>query len=230
MVTPLPRTAAEILTRLPRVYGAAGDPERAVAMAAYMRDLFPFLGIPAPTQKLLAREVLAGLDRPTEADLRAVTTHCWQMPEREYQYFACGLLRRHARILKPGFLSVARILVTTKPWWDTVDALAAHTVGPMVARHPELLAAMDEWAVDEDMWLVRTAILHQLTYKEATDSKRLFHYCSQQAGHQDFFVRKAIGWALREYAKTNPAEVRAFVHAHSGRLSALSVREALKNL
>jgi 3-methyladenine DNA glycosylase AlkD len=230
MVTPLPRTAAEILARLPRVYGAAADPERAAAMAAYMRDRFPFLGIPAPAQKLLAREVLAGLDRPTEADLRAVTTHCWRMPEREYQYFACGLLRRHARVLGAGFLPVARTLVTTKPWWDTVDALAAHTVGPLVARHPELVATMDEWAVDDDMWLVRTAILHQLTYKEATDAKRLFHYCSQQAGHPDFFVRKAIGWALREYAKTDPAEVRAFVHAHTARLSALSVREALKNL
>ena len=230
MVTPLPRTAAEILTRLPRVYGAAADPERAVAMAAYMRDRYPFLGIPAPAQKLLAREVLAGLDRPAEADLRAVTTHCWRMPEREYQYFACGLLRRHARVLNAGFLHVARFLVTTKPWWDTVDALAAHTVGPLVARHPELLATMDEWAVDEDLWLVRTAILHQLTYKEATDAKRLFHYCSRQAGHPDFFVRKAIGWALREYAKTDPAEVRAFVHAHEARLSALSVREALKNL
>jgi len=155
-----------------------------------------------------------------------VTTHCWRMPEREYQYFACGLLRRHARVLKPGFLSVARTLVTTKPWWDTVDALAAHTVGPMVARHPELLATMDEWAVEEDLWLVRTAILHQLTYKEATDAKRLFHYCSQQAGHPDFFVRKAIGWALREYAKTDPAEVRAFVHAHEAPDCAASSTDA----
>ena len=86
----------------PPVYGTAGDPERAVAMAAYMRDRYPFLGILAPAQKLLAREVLAGLDRPTEADLRAVTTHCWRMPEREYQYFACGLLRRHARVLTPA--------------------------------------------------------------------------------------------------------------------------------
>jgi 3-methyladenine DNA glycosylase AlkD len=230
MVTPLPPTAAAILTRLPKIYAAAADPERAVAMAAYMRDQFPFLGLPAPTQRLLAREVMAGVDRPDEHDLRSVATACWRLPEREYQYFACFLLRRHARVLGPGFLDVARHLVTTKAWWDTVDALAAHTVGPMVARHPALVAVMDRWAVDDDLWLVRTAILHQLTYKEQTDAKRLFHYCSQQAGHRDFFVRKAIGWALREYAKTAPAEVRAFVQAHASRLSALSVREALKNL
>ena len=88
---------------------------------------------------------------------------------------------------------------------------------------------MDAWVADDDKWLVRTAILHQLTYKEATDARRLFHHCAVQAGHPDFFVRKAIGWALREYAKTAPGEVRAFVHAHETRLSALSVREALRN-
>jgi 3-methyladenine DNA glycosylase AlkD len=230
MVTPLPRTAAAIVTRLPAVYGAAADPERAVAMAAYMRDQFPFLGIPSPVQKRLAREVMAGIDRPDERDLRSVSTICWRMSEREYQYFACGLLRRHVRGCGPGFLTVARHLVTTKPWWDTVDALAAHTVGPLVARHPELVASMDEWAVDEDMWLVRTAILHQLTFKEATDAQRLFRYCRQQAAHKDFFVRKAIGWALREYARTDPAAVRAFVHGHASRLSGLSVREATKHM
>ena len=89
---------------------------------------------------------------------------------------------------------------------------------------------MDGWATGDDIWLVRTAILHQLTYKEATDAKRLFHYCTLQAGHRDFFIRKAIGWALREYAKTDPAAVRTYVHAHQSRLSTLSVREALRNL
>ena len=116
--------------------------------------------------------------------------------------------------------------MTTKPWWDTVDALAARVVGPLVARHPELVAAMDEWAVDDDMWVVRTALLHQLIYKEATDAERLFDYCSRQAGHTDFFMRKAIGWALREYAKTDPAAVRAFVHAHAAAVRAVRARGA----
>jgi 3-methyladenine DNA glycosylase AlkD len=222
--------ATELVLRLTRVYGSAGDPARATAMAAYMRDQFPFLGIPAPAQKALSREVVAGLSRPGEDDLRVVAQECWALPEREYQYFACGFLRRNARVCSPGFLPTARLLLTTKAWWDTVDALAAHLIGPMVARHPELVTAMDEWVLDDDKWLVRTAILHQLGYKEATDGRRLFHYCAVQAGHEDFFVRKAIGWALREYAKTAPDEVRTFVHAHEIRLSALSVREARKNL
>ncbi len=111
-----------------------------------------------------------------------------------------------------------------------MDALAAHLVGPLVARHPELVSTMDAWIEDEDMWLVRTAILHQLGYKEATDAARLFRYCTAQAEHRDFFIRKAIGWALREYGKTDPAGVRGYVRAHESQLSALSIREALKNL
>jgi 3-methyladenine DNA glycosylase AlkD len=224
-MTPL---AAEVLDRLSRVYGGARDPERAPAMAAYMREQFPFLGLQSPVQRVLAREVLAGLPRPAEDDLRAVAEGCWALPEREYQYFACGLLRRHARVCSAGFLDTARHLVVTKPWWDTVDTLAAHLVGPLVSAHPVLLSTMDEWVGDADMWLVRTAILHQLRYKEETDAGRLFRYCTRQAGHPDFFVRKAIGWALREYAKTDPAAVRAYVSAH--RLAPLSMREALKNL
>jgi len=199
-------------------------------MAAYMRDQFPFLGIPGPTQRTLALEVLAGLPRPAEEDLREVALGCWALAEREYQYFACGWLRRHARVCSAGFVETARYLIVTKSWWDTVDALAAHLVGPLVARHPALVSTMDSWLTDDDLWLVRTAILHQLRYKEQTDAVRLFRYCTAQAEHRDFFVRKAIGWALREYAKTDPAAVRAYVHAHESRLSALSVREALKNL
>ncbi len=225
-----PPVAAEVLTRLTQVYGAARDPARAAPMAAYMRDRFPFLGIPSPAQKALAREIVAGLPAPTEADLRAVAEGCWTLPEREYQYFACGWLRRHAGICGPGFLDTAQFLVTTKPWWDTVDALAAHLVGPLVTRHPALAATMDAWIGDPDVWLVRTALLHQLTYREATDAARLFRHCTRQAGHPDFFVRKAIGWALRQYARTDPDAVGRYVREHRTRLSPLSVREATKHL
>jgi 3-methyladenine DNA glycosylase AlkD len=226
----MPAYADTVLTRLAEAYGAARDPVRAAGAAAYMRHRFPFLGIAAPAQKALSREVLAGLPTPSERDLTAVARACWALPEREHQYFAVGLLRRHVRVCSPAFLPVARELVTTKPWWDTVDALAGRVVGPLVAAHPELATTMDDWSSDDDLWLVRTAILHQLFYRSATDTGRLFGYCARQAGHRDFFVRKAIGWALREYAKTDPDAVRDFVAQHRDRLSGLSVREALKNL
>jgi 3-methyladenine DNA glycosylase AlkD len=222
--------ARTVLDRLVPAFEAAADPAKAVPMRAYMRDQFPFLGIRSTEQVALGRQVLAGLPRPGEDDLRAVSLACWALPEREYQYFACGLLRRYVRVCSADYLDTARELIVTKPWWDTVDSLAAHLVGPLVAQHPALLSTMDEWSGATDMWLVRTAILHQLRYREATDVIRLFRYCTAQAGHQDFFIRKAIGWALREYAKTAPDAVRAYVRAHESRLSALSLREAQKNL
>jgi 3-methyladenine DNA glycosylase AlkD len=223
--TPLART---ILDRAVVTYSGASDPTAAMAMRAYMRDGFPFLGIKTTERRALSRRVLKGLPRPTGDDLRAVGLGCWELPEREYQYFAVDWLVRHAKVAGPGFLTTAETLITTKSWWDTVDALAANVVGTIVARHPETASTMDKWIEDENLWLARTALLHQLRYRGDTDAERLFGYCVAQAGHSDFFIRKAIGWALREYAKTDPDAVHAFVGRTT--LSNLSVREALKNL
>ncbi|MFE0404862.1 MULTISPECIES: DNA alkylation repair protein [Streptomyces] len=231
-VPDVPRSvlADTVTERLTAVYGAAADPERAAAMRAYMKDVAPFLGIPSPERRALSRSVLQGTPRPDERDCTAVALRCWRLPEREYQYFAVDLLRRHVRRLSSGFLPVARHLVTTVPWWDTVDALAAHVVGGLVAADPALTADMDAWIEDDDLWVVRTALLHQLRYGERTDAGRLFGYCLRQSGHPDFFVRKAIGWCLREYAKTDPDAVRDFLAREGGRFAPLSVREALKNI
>jgi 3-methyladenine DNA glycosylase AlkD len=222
--------ADELLDRLVRTYEEARQPERAAQATAYMRDQFPFLGFPAPTQRALSRSVTAGLPAPTEDDLRTVALACWALDEREYQYFACDWLRTHVRVPGPGFLATARTLITTKSWWDTVDSLATRFVGGLVRRHPELAGEMDAWSTDPNLWLVRTAILHQLHHGERTDTERLFGYCTRQAGHSDFFVRKAIGWALRQYARTNPDAVRRYLADNADRLSPLSVREAAKHL
>src|SRR5690606_17378370 len=151
------------------------------------------------------------------AELAAVAEVCWSAAEREYQYFGCWYLRRYASACGPDFVPVVQRLIVTKPWWDTVDPLAVHVVGPLVAKHPRLVAAVDGWLAGPDRWLIRTALLHQLTYREDTDADRLFRYCAAQGGHPDFFVRKAIGWALREYAKTDPAAVRGFVQSQQPR-------------
>jgi len=224
--TPLART---VLDRLLAIYGSAADPEAADPMRAYMRDAFPFLGLPSPKRRELSRRVLTGLPRPTEADLRGVALACWELPEREYQYFAVDLLVAHPSACGPTFLTTAELLITTRTWWDTVDPLASRVVGTIVARHPTAVATMDRWIVDGDLWLARTALLHQLHYKRDTDAERLFRYCAVQAEHPDFFIRKAIGWALRQYARVDAAAVRDFVKQNQ-QLSPLSVREALKNL
>ncbi|MFJ9574418.1 DNA alkylation repair protein [Streptomyces bacillaris] len=222
--------ADTVLARLTEVYAPAADPERAEGAAAYMKHIAPFLGIPTPERRALARTVLAGTGRPEERDCTAIALRCWQLPEREYHYFAVDYLRRYVSSCSSGFLPVLHHLVTTVPWWDTIDALAAHVAGPLVTADPALARAMDRWIDDDNLWVARTALLHQLRYKEATDTDRLFGYCLRRADHPDFFIRKAIGWALREYAKTDPTAVRDFVEDARARLSPLSVREALKNL
>lgn len=235
-----------VIERLTREYEAARDPELAAPMSAYMRDLFPFLGIKSMPRRLLSQRVLDGVEKPDEAQLAEVALACWALPEREYQHFAVDWLRQHAKVLTEAFLPTAQYLITTKSWWDTVDELASDVVGVMVQRHPDLLSTMDAWAHGSDptvgspaaspksallpdLWLARTAILHQLRYKAATGTDRLFRYCADNAEHRDFFIRKAVGWALRQYAKTEPDAVRAFVVTHP-ELSTLSKREALKNL
>lgn len=226
-MTPL---ATVVLQRLDQAYTAAADPERAAFQRAYMRDQFPYHGIPMPALRVIWRGVLAGLERPTEADLREAALACWGRAEREYAYFGCFWLRRHAAVATPELMPTLRTLITTKSWWDTVDTLASDTVGPLVRRYPTLVSTMDKWLVDENLWLARTAILHQLAAKQSTDPDRLFRYCLARADHPDFFIRKAIGWALRQYARTDPDAVRAFLRANGSRLAPLSVREASKHL
>lgn len=222
--------AVTLLKRLDQGIGEASDPERAVAMRAYMRDQFPYAGIPAPTLRTVERIAFASLPPPGEDDLRAVALACWARPEREFHYAACDYLRRHVRVAGPGFVPTLRELITTKSWWDTIDPLATRFTGDLVRAHPSLLAVMDAWVADDDKWLVRTAILHQLHYGSATDTDRLFAYCLLQGLHPDFFVRKAVGWALRHFARTDPEAVREFLAGNRKQLSPLSVREAGKHL
>jgi 3-methyladenine DNA glycosylase AlkD len=219
--------ARQVMSRVVGAFEAARDDAAALAMRAYMRDQFAFLGIASPARVALCRDVMEGLPRPTAADLDAIARSCWDRPQREYQYFALWLLRRHAKVLEPDFLDTARTLLTTRSWWDTVDELAQNVVGPLVQRGNRV-ELMDTWIADEDIWLARTAILHQNRFKGDTDTARLFGYCEARAADTEFFIRKAIGWALREHSKTDAAAVRAFVAAHDRELSGLSKREALK--
>lgn len=207
----------------------AADPAKVEGMEAYMKGRFRFLGVTAPLRKQAQRPFLASLRGADGETVLATAEALFQQPERELQYVATDLLKRDAKKLSGSHLARLQALVQTKSWWDTVDALAAHPVGTVVRRHG-LQEAMDTWVEHDDLWVARTAILHQLRYGVEADEERLFRYCVRRAGHPDFFVRKAIGWALREHAKVRPDAVRAFVSAHVDDLSGLSKREALKGI
>jgi len=209
---------------------AAADPERAPAMAAYMKDHFEFLGVASPERKAVQKPLLRAARGFSIDEVLDVADRCWEADQREFQYVATDLLRAQANRLRPGDLDRLRTLVSSKSWWDTVDALAAHAVGTVVANHPRLQSTMDEWIDSDDIWLARTAILHQLRRREHTDERRLFDYAERRAADAEFFIRKALGWALREYAKVAPDAVRSFVHTHEHELSGLTRREALKHL
>lgn len=201
------------------------DRDRAVAMAAYQQNFFPFLGIQTPVR----RKAVHALLRAYEGDALAAADILWHRREREYQYVACDLLAMKANTLTAAALEPLLLMAQRKSWWDSVDSLVK-TVGKLVQQTPALVHHMDELIVHEDFWLRRIALLHQLGWKENTDADRLFRYCLQQAGEKEFFIRKAIGWALRDYAHHDPLAVAEFL-AHNGAvLSPLSRREAAKHL
>ena len=157
-----------------------------------------------------------------------LTDAAWARDEREYQYVACWLLKRRARSLTSATLPAAQRWITTKSWWDTVDGLAQHVVGTLVRRDRSLDPTMAAWLVDDNIWLARTAILHQERWGVDTEPEWLFHACVTRAGDTEFFLRKAIGWALRSYSYVDPDAVERFVRDHDAELSGLSKREALK--
>ena len=230
--TTAPATApatAELVADLRAALEAVADPERAEPMAAYMKHHFPFLGVPTPARRAAQKPTLDTLAGADGEAVLALAEACWREPERELQQVGADALRRFVSVLEPHQLSRVGALVTTRAWWDTVDTLAIHTVGPLVAGHSDLVAVMDRWIEDPDRWLARTAILHQLLWKADTDAQRLFRYADRRASDQDFFIRKALGWALRQYARTDPEAVWAFVDAQRDRLSALTLREAQKH-
>jgi 3-methyladenine DNA glycosylase AlkD len=220
--------ATTVVERLVEAFESHRDEARAKQMRAYMRDQFPFLGIMKTERVQLSRAALAGLGRPSQEDVAAVAIAGWKRDEREYQYAGIWYVRRNALVLGPGFLDTAKRLVTTKPWWDTVDDLAANVVGGLVAGHPQLTTTMDDWIGSKNIWLARTALIHQLRYRTDTDAARLFDYCLRRANETDFFIWKAIGWALREYSKTDGGGVVRFLRDNDAVLPGLSKREAMK--
>jgi 3-methyladenine DNA glycosylase AlkD len=200
-------------------------------MTAYLRGQFPFFGLAHPERAAIERPLLLAHPAPTAPqELRALVMRSWELPEREYQYFGIAVLRRRLAALTPAEVPTLRHLITTRSWWDTVDELAIHVVGELARRYPELRSTMDGWIVSENIWLARAALLHQERWRDRTDADLLFAYSLRRAADRDFFIRKAIGWALRSYAKTRPDEVEAFLRRHGDALSALSRREALRGV
>lgn len=195
-------------------------------MAAYLKDHFAFLGIATPARRAATKPI----PKPDPGDVPAIVRTLWAMPEREYHYVALDLLDATASKLEPeATLALIEVLALQNSWWDSVDGLAAIASG-ILRRNPHLRCIVWRWSDHENFWINRLAILHQNGWKQDTDTAILFKVCLSHASNREFFIRKAIGWALRDYAWIDGAAVQAFVDAHRDTLSTLSVREALKNI
>ncbi|MFC2112044.1 DNA alkylation repair protein [Bacteroidota bacterium] len=209
-------------------YESNRNQERAVQMKKYMKDQFEFYGIGTPDRRAMMSAHIREYGLPDWSDIEAISRSLWEMDERECQFTQLDLMNRMKKKLRPENLSLLEYLITTKSWWDTVDGLAGWFVGELFKRHPELIKPTTErWMKSGDIWLQRSCLLFQLKYKKDTDLDLLFSFISALSDHKSFWIRKAIGWILREYSKTDPQAVKDYVDAHP-ELSGLSKREALK--
>jgi 3-methyladenine DNA glycosylase AlkD len=208
------------------------NPAKAPDMQRYMKSEMPFRGVPKPERAALTKALFAEHPIDDPATWEATIRTLWDEAEfREERYVALDLsgARRYASWQDIGLVPLYRHLIVTGAWWDFVDEIANRRIGPILRADEAMTSIVLGWARDEDLWLRRTSVICQLASKAGTDTDLLTRTIEANVADPDFFLRKGIGWALREYAKTEPGWVRAFVTDHP-ELSGLSRREALKHL
>jgi 3-methyladenine DNA glycosylase AlkD len=209
-------------------YRLHANPTQALPMAKYMKNQFPFLGIKRPVRDQLQKPFLQAIKKEPQVNWRFVD-ECWNLPEREYQYLTIDyLVALHSRLGSGDAVHIENLLVE-KSWWDTVDIIAVKLLGSLCSRYPDIISQyILPWGHSENLWLVRSAILFQLKYKGKTDCQLLAQIIKLNNASSEFFINKAIGWALREYSKTDPEWVDTFLR--NTVLQPLSSREASRYL
>lgn len=209
----------------------AENSHNAQAMSAYMKHHFPFHGITSQHRAELLKDLLNINNLPIHSDLKPICEQLWQLPEREYAYAALSLLAKCNKLLQPSDYPWLIDLINQRSWWDSVDTLAGNVLSGMVNRYPTTLWPIFEPLIaSNNFWLNRTAIIVQLKSRNNTDVAFLSTAILPHMQNKEFFLRKAIGWSLRQYARHNPQWVIDFVQQYQEQLSGLSKREALKRL
>jgi 3-methyladenine DNA glycosylase AlkD len=207
------------------------DPARAKAMAVYMKTSMPFYGVSSPKRRMVFLELKRRFPPATPDEYRSRVLGLWQLPHREEKYLAIDFARGFRRFITFEQVDLYRLLIEEGGWWDLVDPVAADLVGRVVLLDRQRMRpVLEDWIEDDDLWLRRAALLCQLRHEAAADREMLFDFCRRRAHEREFFIRKAIGWALRQYARTDPEGVRGFLAENQGLLSGLSRREASKHL
>jgi 3-methyladenine DNA glycosylase AlkD len=225
----LEKTMHPYVASLKTLFEQNANPVQAAPMKKYMRDQFEYLGIKTPQNVALQKEFFAEHGFPKLSELDTVLRDLWSLPQREFQCVAVGLLGRFSDAIPARFVKTIEYMIVTKSWWDTVDSIAGGTVGVHFRRFPEVRGKyLLKWRASDNFWLRRTTILFQLNYKKETDFALLCDIICENLNSAEFFINKAIGWSLRQYARVDPQAVKKFVK--STPLHPLSRREAMKHL
>jgi 3-methyladenine DNA glycosylase AlkD len=223
-----------ISTQMRAALAKVADPRKAAGMQAYMKSAMPYLGVQTTALRKVCRESFAAVELRSAQEWEFLVLDLWcNARYREERYAAINLLedKRALQFQTMKTLALYEKLIVEGAWWDFVDVIASHRVGHLLATFPApMRRKMLTWSKSKNMWKRRTAILSQLSFKERTDLRLLYACIEPSLDSPEFFLRKAIGWALRQYAWTEPKEIRRYVKVQSGKLSSLSRREALKNL
>ncbi len=210
---------------------AQGDPDRAAAEQRYLKSDLHFHGLTLPLIQRVVREEIPPGAIANRASLRALVQALWAEPVHERRMAAVILLERHAALLTAEDLGLLELLLREARTWAYVDALAANVVGPICDRDPSTGPTLDRWAVDPDFWIRRAALLsHLLRIRAGGSLERFLHYADAMLDEREFFIRKAIGWVLRDAGRRRPAEVVAWLAPRTHRASGVTIREAIKHL
>ena len=217
-----------IISEIRLSFEQKANPETAEKQSAYLKNKFIHFGLKTPVSREITKPVAIALKKHSIEEIMELAELCFNEPEREFHHLGVDILGRYCKQIPKGSLAYIRKMIETNSWWDSVDMLAAKVLGMYLLNYPEERVEMDKWILDDDFWIRRSAILYQLKYKEHLEEERLFRYCRLTMHEKEFFIRKAIGWVLREYAKKNRKAVELFVAENETDLSNLSRREALR--
>lgn len=217
----------EYFAELTRAFEKNTDPVKAAGYKAYMRNKSEYYGLPSPLRRQLLKDFIVASGYPPYTQLEEMVHYAWEQPQREWQYVALEITEKFVKKADKNLIGLAEWMITNKSWWDTVDFVAPNIAGTLFEKYPEIkMEYLERWMQSGNLWLQRSCLIHQLRYNKTTDSALLFNLCERLAAHPDFFIRKAIGWSLRQYSKSNPETVLDFVNSRG--LSNLSRKEALK--
>lgn len=212
----------------------AADPVKAPSMQRYMKSAMPYHGVPSTGMKAICRNVFTGLAFERSSEWEQAVIEIWEGAQFREERYAALILAGHRsaqRFQTPEALPLYERLIVAGAWWDIVDDVAIHRVGPLVRTHLSAMkSAMLDWATDANLWKRRASIICQVGSKKETDLDLLYACIEPSVSSKDFWLRKAIGWALREYSRTDPAEVARYVQSRASDLSGLSTREALRHV